>query len=49
MTYRAAWGVAVLCLIVAPAGLSNAQDVDPRVVPYRMTQAGLEQILHEIS
>ncbi len=49
MTYRAAWGLAVLCLFVAPAGLSNAQDVDPRVVPYRMTQAGLEQILHEIS
>ncbi len=49
MTYRAAWGLAVLCLIVAPVGLSNAQDVDPRLVPYRMTQAGLEQIIHEIS
>ncbi len=49
MTYRAAWGLAVLCLIVAPVGLSNAQDVDPRLVPYRMTQAGLEQIINEIS
>ncbi len=49
MTYRAAWGLAVLCLAVAPAGPANAQNVDPRLVPYRMTQAGLEQIIHEIS
>ncbi len=29
MTYRAAWGLAVLCFLVAPVGLSNAQDLDP--------------------
>ena len=39
----------MLCLIVAPVGLSKAQNLDPNVVPYRMTQAGLEQIIHEIS
>lgn len=49
MNHRAAWGLVVLGLVLAPSRLLQAQDLDPRVVPYRMTQAGLEQIIHEIS